>query len=175
MKLEKAGKKSIWKRPWLWIALGIIFLIIVVLAVTEDTNENLQGSIWDENIELVQNGHPTMIPDITYKQAYEYFFGNPQWRGFKADSGEDVVEFSGDCTYNNEDAVAYIQFTIEDDDTFSMNYAQIEVNGEKINTDEQIYIELVYTPFEMYAEEVLGKQLDDDVQNAFEEMYESLE
>lgn len=157
----------------------IIAVIVAMTALTACSSENssgeLQGTKFDSNISMVQNGHPALIPDITYKDAYDYFFGNPQWRGFKADDGSDVVEFSGECTYYDEDATVYIQFVIDDEESFSMWYVSIAVGDEKITADEQLFIELVYTPFATYSEEVLGEVLDQDIQNAFSEMYDSLE
>lgn len=175
MQLEKAGKKSIFKKPWFWIAIIVAVIAIIALSGSDDgTSDDLQGSQFDSSIELVKGGAPLLIPDITYQDAYENFFDNPQWRGFTADTGEKVVEFTGDCLYYEEDAQVYIQFVIEEDDSFSMYYAHMNVGGETITLDEQTFIELVYTPFATYSEEVLGKELEDDVQEAFEQIYESM-
>ena len=140
----------------------------------EDSNGELQGTIWDSNINMVKNGYPTLIPDITYKDAYEYFFGNPQWRGFEAEDGSDVVEFSGECFYLEEEAEVYIQFVIDDEDSFSMWYASIAVGEEKFDADEQLFVDLVYTPFATYSEEVLGEALSKEIQDSFVEIYYSL-
>lgn len=110
---------------------------------------------WDSNISMVQNGYPVSIPNITYKEAYDYFFENPQWRGFEA--------------------AVYIQFVIDDEESFSMWYAGFIVGEEQFDADEQLFVELVYTPFAIYSEEVLGKTLSQDVQDAFAELYDSLE
>lgn len=136
-----------------------------------DGSGDLQGSRFDSNIYMVQNGNPQLIPNITYKDAYDNFFGNPQWRGFKADDGSDVVEFSGDCTYMDEEAEVYIQFVIDDEESFSMYYAGLTVDGEKFEVDEQTFLELVYNPFETYSEEILGEELGQDVQDAFDELF----
>lgn len=174
MKLEKAEKKSFFKKPWFWIVAVIVLVGFVAILGSEDnSNDDLQGSKYDSNIEMVKKGSPELIPNITYEQAYENFFGNPQWRGFTADTGEQVVEFTGDCTYYDEEAEVYIQFVLEGTTAFSLYYAHINVNGETISLDEQTIVELVYTPFATYSEEVLGKPLDDDVQEAFEEIYNS--
>ncbi len=174
MQLEKAGKTSIFKKPWFWIAIvAIVIVFVVIVSSQESTNDDLQGSKYDASIELVKNGSPTLIPNITYQQAYENFFGNPQWRGFTADTGEKVVEFTGECTYYDEDAQVYIQFVIEGTDSFSLYYAHMNIGDETITMGEQMFVELVYIPFEVYSEEVLGKELNSDVQEAFEEIYES--
>ena len=172
MQLEKAGKKSIIKRPLFWIVLVLVIGFCIIIASEDEEDENLQGSKYDINIDLVKNGSPTLIPDITYEQAYHNFFGNPQWRGFVADTGENVVEFTGECTYYDEEAKVYIQFVLEEEDTFSMHYASMSVGDETITLDQQMFVELVYTPFATYSEEVLGKPLEEDVQDAFEDIYD---
>ena len=165
-------KKTVYK---FLLCLMTVMIILSSFTACSDDNEDLQGSIFDSNISMVQNGYPVMIPDITYKQAYNYFFENPQWRGFEADDGSEVVEFSGGCTYYDEDATVYIQFVIDDEESFSMWYASISVGGETIEADEQLFIELVYTPFATYSEDVLDKPLSQDIQDAFAEMYDSLQ
>lgn len=173
MKLEKAEKKSVFKRPWFWLVIAVAIIGVIAIVGSGDSNDDLQGSVFDSNIDMVKKGSPELIPDITYGQAYENFFANPQWRGFTADTGEHVVEFTGDCTYYDEDAQVYIQFVIESETSFSMYYAHLNVGGETISVDEQTFVELVYTPFKTYSEEVLGRALDDDVERTFEEIYNS--
>ena len=167
-------KKILMKKTWIsFIAVAVLMAVLVGCSEL-DTDGDLQGSIFDSNISLVRNGHPELIPDITYEEAYDNFFANPQWRGFKADDGSDVVEFSGECTYNGEEAEVYIQFVIEDEESFSMYYAGITVDDEKFDADEETFIELVYTPFETYSKEVLGEDLEQDILDSFSEIYDSL-
>lgn len=157
-------------------AVAIILTMTVFSACSDEGNsEELQGNKFDSNISMVQGGHPELIPDITYKDAYEHFFANPEWRGFKADDGSEVVEFSGECTYYDDPATVYIQFVIDDEESFSMWYVSFDVNGEKLTANKQEFIELVYTPFATYSEEVLGEELSEDVQMQFAEYYKSLE
>ena len=56
-----------------------------------------------------------------------------------------------------------------------MHYAGCTVGDEKFALSEQDFIGLVYTPFETYSQEVLGVDLSRDVQDAFEEIYASIE
>ncbi len=73
----------------------------------------------DKHVLSVKNGHPITIPDITYAQAFESFFANPTWKYFKSEDGEQVVEFTGYCTYQDAKVKAGLQFILsEDDDTF---------------------------------------------------------
>ncbi|MET3290926.1 UNVERIFIED_CONTAM: Ca2+/Na+ antiporter [Brevibacillus sp. OAP136] len=65
----------------------------------------------------VKNGYPENYPDKTYNQAFENFFGNPNWKYFNATTGEKVVEFTGYCTYQNVEVKAKIQFILSTDET----------------------------------------------------------
>lgn len=166
--------RNIFKKMCVCVLAVLVMTSMLAACSGEDSSGQLQDTAWDSNISMVQNGYPVLIPDITYKEAYEYFFENPQWRGFEADDGSDVVEFSGECTYYDEDAAVYIQFVIDDEESFSMWYVGIVVGEEQFDADDQLFIELVYTPFATYSEEVLGKALSQDIQDAFAEMYDSL-
>lgn len=167
-------KKRLFNRISTLLFAAIVLVTALVGCSEADTNSDLQGSRFDSNISMVQNGHPELIPHITYKEAYDNFFANPEWRGFKADDGSDVVEFSGECTYYDEDAVVYIQFVIDDEESFSMYYAGLTVGDEKFAVDDQTFVELIYTPFETYSQEVLGEELSEDIQDAFADIYDSL-
>ena len=167
-------KKCSKKFDVLAIIMAVFMLSLAGCSKTE-TNSDLQGTKFDSNISMVQNGHPELIPNITYKEAYDYFFADPEWRGFTADDGAEVVEFSGECTYYDEDAKVYIQFVIDDEESFSMYHASLTVGEEKFTVDDQTFIELIYNPFEMYSQEVLSEELDQEVQDAFTEIFNSIE
>lgn len=137
----------------------------------EKVSSQLQGTADDVRISMVKTGNPTWIPNITYEEAYAYFFDNPTWRYFDADDGSEVVEFVGDCTYNDDPAEVYIQFVLHSDDTFTLHYACAKVNGELIETEESDIFQLIYKPFSQYAEEVLEEPLDDEVEEKFLEWY----
>lgn len=167
--------KKILKNTWISVITIIILTTLLVGCSDSAGNSDLQGSKFNANISMVQSGYPDPIPNTTYKEAYDSFFGNPQWRGFKAETGEDVVEFSGECTYYDEDAKVYIQFVINDEESFSMYYAGCTIEDEKFDLTEQDFVDLIYTPFETYSREVLGTDLPQDVQDSFAEIYNSLE
>ena len=42
---------------------------------------------------------------------------NPYWVYFETQKGQDVVEFEGDCTVNNEVAKVNVQFLVDNDIT----------------------------------------------------------
>ena len=137
------------------------------------SEEQLQGDSSDTRVEFVKQGHPQMIPDITYEQAYENFFARPQWRAFDSTDGKEVVEFSGECTYNDEPATVYIQFVFDDEETFSFGYyALFDEDKNEIPPTMSTMLELIYNPFETYSNEVLDKPLDEEVQQFFLQAFE---
>lgn len=162
-------RKHGWKR-WLCLSAAVLLLLLAACSGGGD----LQGTVFDRHIAMVKDGSPVLIPEITYGDAYDHFFANPQWRGFTADDDSQVVEFSGECYYLEEEATVYIQFVVDDEEGyFDMYYVSIQVGDEKWAAGGEMFIDLVYTPFASYSEEVLGKELDPDVQQAFSDLYDA--
>lgn len=68
----------------------------------------------------------------TYKQAFDSFFGSPEWEIFISEDDQKVIEFNGQCTYYDELADVCMQFVITseyDDGTFEFEYAYFDING----------------------------------------------
>lgn len=89
-----------------------------VVQEVADQAENI-ADIEDEHVLKVKNGYPENYPDVTFGEAFDNFFAMPTWKYFKAETGEDVVEFTGYCTYQDAEVKARLQFILNDDDTFS--------------------------------------------------------
>ena len=53
--------------------------------------------------------------NFTYEKAFSNFFAHPKWKHFTSDDGVEVVEFTGDCTYDDQEVRALIQFQITDE------------------------------------------------------------
>ena len=84
------------------------------------------GSGNDENVQFVKGGAPNRYPDKTYGEAFEDFFGNPKWKSFSTDTGVEVVEFTGNCLFDNTEVEALIQFTLDKEaGTFSVTYLSL--------------------------------------------------
>lgn len=124
-----------------------------------------------EKINYVREGSPVLIPDITYGDAYTYFFTDPKWDYFISNDGKEIVEFEGGVLYLGQPATAYNQFVLGSDLSFELSDVQIKVNGEAQPITNSAYIEMCYRPFEVYSQDVLGKELDEDVKESFEEAY----
>lgn len=172
------------RKGWGYLVLiPVIFLFVVSINAStgssgEDVSSQFQGTENAGKINIVKNGCPSLIPNITFEEAYETFFANPDWRYFVADDEEEseIVEFVGDCTYDGEDAEVYIQFLLydeTDDLDFELYYAGIKQNDVVVDSDNSIIIELIYKPFSDYAENVLGEPLSDEVEKQFELAYRS--
>lgn len=96
----------------------------------------------------------TMVKDatnsnygITYEKAFNAFFANPEWSYFKATSGEHVVEFEGEFSYDNAPATATIQFVVDvDEGTFSAYH--LSING--VDQSRLMLATLIQKVFESY-------------------------
>jgi len=72
---------------------------------------------------MVKGGYRESDPDLTYDKAFSTFFGTPRWSYFESDEGQDVVEFTGDCTYQEAPVKARIQFVVDEENgTFEATY-----------------------------------------------------
>ena len=93
----------------------------------------------DENVLSVKNAESSDYPGQTWGEAFESFFAYPTWKYFKgtfegSDENEDgipdytednidVVEFTGYCTYMDQEVKAEIQFVLDKENgTFKAEY-----------------------------------------------------
>lgn len=115
--------------------LGVLLLVILALCSAcsnaavknagEEVKDSVAGAMDGQNkyVQFVKNGYRENNPDLTYEKAFSTFFGSPQWKYFKGDEGEDVVEFTGDCTYQDAPVKARIQFVVDEKQgTFEATY-----------------------------------------------------
>lgn len=82
----------------------------------------------NEYVLMVTNENPSNSKNITYGEAFSYFFSYPSWIYFESTDGNHVVEFSGDCIYQNSPVKATIQFVVDEENgIFTAEY--LELNG----------------------------------------------
>ena len=113
-----------------------------------DQLENLTDAD-DPNVLAIKNGYHQDNPNITYGDAFEDFFAYPTWKYFKAESGEEVVEFSGRCTYRDVEVKAILQFILnEDKETFTVG----ALSFNDIPQDQFTVYSLLSTVFNEYAD-----------------------
>lgn len=73
----------------------------------------------NEYVLMVKGGYPSSFPGCKYGDVFDSFFGSPTWKYFEADTGEQVVEFTGYCTYHDAEVKARLQFILDvENDTF---------------------------------------------------------
>ncbi len=93
--------------------LAVCFLLIGCGTTYNENNENIQ---------FVKEGTLGSYT-TTCGKAFDDFFDNPKWGYFNSESGEDVVEFTGKCLYDNVEVEVLMQFTLNKAaGTFSVNY-----------------------------------------------------
>ena len=81
------------------------------------------GDADNKYVQMVKNGYRTDNPGLSYEKAFNGFFGTPRWMYLKADTGEDVVEFTGDCMYMDVQVKAKLQFVVDEDNgTFKATF-----------------------------------------------------
>lgn len=129
---------------------------------TKNADKKIKNTIQpeNENVLAVKGGHPNAYPDKTYGEAFEDFFGSPTWEYFVGtmegpdDDGDgkpdyteeniDIVEFTGDCTYENVEVKVLLQFTLDKgSDNFSATYLSIN----DVPQDDLTLISLLETVF----------------------------
>lgn len=94
----------------IWKGLGIAAVIIVIIFGIGFYQLEKEGRPY---VNFVKEGHPNSYPGITYEEAFHSFFSNPQWYYFEAETGEDVVEFTGNCLYYEKEVEVMVQFVLD--------------------------------------------------------------
>ena len=108
------------KKLSLLLALIALFCTGCSSSVADSIGKDMEDTLSDAKhaknpyVQMVKQGHPNNYPNRTYDQAFSNFFANPQWKYFKSDDHKDVVEFTGDCTYQNTPVKARIQFVVNE-------------------------------------------------------------
>lgn len=84
---------------------------------------------------------------ITYGDAFDSFFTDPEWDYFKATTGEHVVEFEGGFLYDGVPATATIQFVLDMEEGMLSVY-HLSING--VDQSKLMLSALVQKVFESY-------------------------
>jgi hypothetical protein len=72
----------------------------------------------DPHVLSVKTGHFSSSPDKSIGDAFQEFFGDPTWKYFKAESGNEIVEFTGYMMYQEAKVKARLQFILNDNKSF---------------------------------------------------------
>jgi len=127
---------------------GIILMILFAIGIVEMKKEE------KKYIQFVKSGSPDLYPDITYEEAFHAFFDKPHWKYFEAGTGEDIVEFTGNCLYYDAKVKATIQFVLDyKNNTFELKY--LDFND--LAQNEWEAYGMITTVFESFREEHPGR------------------
>lgn len=113
----------------------------------------------EEHVLMVKNGYPQSYPDCPYGKVFDEFFGSPTWTYFKGEGGEDVVEFTGYCTYREAEVKARLQFILNvSEGTFESG----ALSFNDVPQVELITVSMIEKAFQTYME---NHQITDDQSN----------
>lgn len=94
------------KRNILWLVpLGIIGVFWYFYGPKEEITDN-------EYITYVKN-YSIENSNQSLEKAFESTCKNPKWIYFETQKGQDVVEFEGECPFNNKNEKVNVQFLVD--------------------------------------------------------------
>lgn len=85
----------------------------------------------DKYVQTVKNGSLDMAKGVPIGKAFDQFFSNEKWESFVSENNERIVEFNGECRWNNNPATCCVQFRILNDSLFEVSY--LDINGVSMN------------------------------------------
>lgn len=85
----------------------------------------------DKYVQTVKNGSLDMAKGVPIGKAFDQFFSNEKWESFISENNERIVEFNGECRWNNNPATCCVQFRILNDSRFEVSY--LDINGVSMN------------------------------------------
>lgn len=126
----------------------MIFISVILLALTLLIPKS------ETYIEMVKMATPENYPDVTYEEAFESFFVEPEWSHFSSDQGE-VVQFTGEFSYLGEEAEACFQYVIDlENSSFTLQYFGIDdVSQDLLTTG--IALETIFSSYNTFEEEIV--------------------
>ncbi|MFV0618865.1 hypothetical protein ACE418_13325 [Megasphaera sp. WILCCON 0056] len=94
------------------------------------------GQSYDKHVQMVRNGTMQISPNVQVGPAFDQFFADGKWEYFKATDNSQVVQFTGECTWENKPAKAKIQFILKNDKSFELGH--VDINGVSLNKLESL-------------------------------------
>lgn len=115
-------------------AAGILLTVFFSLLAVEGARLG-EVPAWNaERIQFIQEMHLDHLPEISYGEALEDFCSETAWKAFPSKKHREIVEFNGQCFYQNEVTKVKIQFALNMDDS-SCSISYLSLNGESMATD----------------------------------------
>lgn len=97
---------------------GIGIIILVCLSFF--------GFADNEYVKIVKNGSLNSYPNVKIGKAFNQYFSEPTWDYFLSSDDEHVVEFTGECLFLDEETEVYMQFIVDPEGTFSIDYLSLD-------------------------------------------------
>ncbi len=74
-----------------------------------------------EHVQQIKTAKLPGYEKVTIEEAFHKFFKNPKWKYFVSEDHEEIVEFTGNCVYQEQEVKAKIQFVLnKEDQTFKL-------------------------------------------------------
>lgn len=89
----------------------LVFPMLMIFLFTGCSGTN-SGTKYNADVRLVREGYLHMNPNVPIGKAFDQFFINDSWKSFTSTENEKIVEFKGDCSFDNEPATVKVQFEI---------------------------------------------------------------
>ncbi|AMO33181.1 hypothetical protein ACE1MS_13545 [Lysinibacillus sp. fkY74-1] len=127
-----------------------VFLCVVFMGMLVGYVFNAKKDITDhEYIDIVKEGYLENFSDVTVRNAFNYAFFEPYWRYYQAKTGEQVIELSGEITFQGEKGHAILQFVV-DEQTKQFSLRAMKFNENVLNAEQkQKLVGMVYQTWEM--------------------------
>lgn len=86
-------------------------------------------------VDIVRHGSLTSYSQRTVGDVFGEVFSHPEWTYFESEDGDDVVEFTGEALYGDEEGRTTIQFLLYEDATFGLSGIWVGRGDETIDEE----------------------------------------
>lgn len=149
-------KKKIWMKMTTYLLLSSLVLSGCTKQDVSNQIDEVQDKVrnvtdaQDKYVRMVKSSYVMGNSKLTYGAAFDEFFASPTWKHFTSTDNKEVVEFTGRCTYDDDEVKVRLQFLIEDDGKSFTPYA-MKCNG--MTSNEFTLAALLYKVFDSYIDE----------------------
>ena len=96
---------------------GAITTLIICICLIPLFNQFLGASKY---IDSVKKAHSPAYPTISFEEAFNKFYSDPQWKYYKSTTGDSIVSFTGKCMYDGKLAKVELRYLLNRDNTFQL-------------------------------------------------------
>lgn len=174
--LKKVKRYILWQK---FLASAVLLMIISVILFGyyrnngQYGNQSSQITIEEEQIQRVKGGCFNNYPDQKIGESFERFFDEPKWRFFIGQEdgddkeAQDVVEFTGYCTYRKVRVKVLMQFILGEGEGFEVGY----VSFNEVPQVDLITAGLIQAIFELENEETGNEKIENKKEAFIEGIY----